>query len=213
MRLVALILAIFIVLGAGFLLLGGHRLFDPNTVQEALNRYRAWALPAGFLLMLADLVLPVPSSAIMNWYGNAYHTLLGGLAGTAVCVAASAAAYWLCRWFGRPVALRIAGERDLDRAKKFFSRWGSVAVAAARPVPMLAEAIYCLAGMSGMPFGRFLAASTVGSAAFAFFFAWLGDVGRSQEEPLAFMALSVLIPAAAWVPVAIWLQVRRRFPD
>lgn len=210
MRLFVLILLVFLVILGGFLLLGESRYFSPDETLKFFNRYRAWAVPVGFGLMMADLVLPVPSSAIMNWYGSAYGTVWGGLVGAAACVAASVAAYWLCRWAGRPAALRIAGPKDLDRTRAFFSRWGTLAVVAARPVPMLAEAVFCLAGMSRMPFGRFLLASTVGAVPFALVFAYLGAMGRELEEPLTMMVLSIVIPMVLWVPVAIVLYRRSR---
>ncbi|MBN2582473.1 MAG: VTT domain-containing protein [Planctomycetes bacterium] len=206
MRLLGLILLVFMVMLASFLLLGGHRFFDPNETVAFFDRYRAWAVPIGFGLMIADLVLPVPSSAIMNWYGQTYGTVAGGLIGTAACLVSSAVAYWLSRLLGHRAAVRIAGQDDLDRTRSFFSRWGSFAVACARPVPMLAEAVCCLAGMSRMPFGRFLAASAVGSLPFALAFAYLGAVGRMKEEPLQFLALSFFIPMLLWIPVAIVLR-------
>jgi len=147
---------------------------------------------------------------VMNWYGLNYGTWLGGLVGASACVAASAVAYWLCRWLGRAAALRIAGQRDLERTREFFSRWGALAIVAARPVPMLAEAVFCLAGMSRMPFGRFLAASAVGAVPFAVAFAYLGSLGRSLEEPMTFMVISVVAPMVLWIPVAVWLGRKAR---
>lgn len=208
MRLAGLVLLVFAVILAGFLLLGRADWLAPQATIDFLTAHQAWAVPAGLGLMMADLVLPVPSSAVMNCYGLIYGTLLGSLAGAVVCLASSLAAYGLCRWLGRPAAMRIAGPKDLERTRRFFSRWGALAVAAARPVPMLAEAVYCLAGMSGMPFGRFVAASALGSLAFAVPFAWLGDVGRQLQEPALFMALSIAIPAVLWIPIALWLRRR-----
>jgi len=169
MRLVLLILGIFVVILAGFLLLGEASFFDPRRTLELLDRYSAWA---------------------------------------AVCVASSLAVYGLCRQLGRRAAVRLAGERDLERVRGFFERWGSLTIVASRPVPMLAEAVVCLAGMSRMPLGRFLLASTVGAIPFAMGFAWLGAVGRATEEPLSMLLVSVAVPLLLWVPVA-WLLARR----
>ena len=203
LRLVGLVLMIFAVLLAGFLLLGGYRLFDPEATGEFFDRWSRWAVPIGFGLMTADLLLPIPSSAIMNWYGQTYGAIGGGLVGAAGCVFSSMIAYWLCRLLGRPAAVRMAGEKDLARTGLFFSRWGSLAIVATRPVPMLAEAVVCLAGMSRMPFGRFLLASAVGSLPFALAFAYLGARGRTEGEPLFYMALSFFIPLVLWIPIAI----------
>jgi membrane protein DedA with SNARE-associated domain len=216
MRLVLLILGIFTFLLVGFLLLGEASFFDPRQTLDLFDRWRAWSVPIGLALMTADLLLPVPSSAIMNWYGSTWAeslgtaggTVVGGLVGAAVCVASSLLIYGLCRWLGRRAAVRLAGERDLERVRGFFERWGSLTIVATRPVPMLAEAVVCLAGMSRMPLGRFLLASTVGAIPFAMVFAWLGAMGRETEEPLSMLVLSIAIPLLLWVPV-VWLLARR----
>lgn len=215
MRLVLLILGIFALVLVGFLLLGEARFFDPRQTLDLLDRWRGWSVPIGLALMIADLLLPVPSSAIMNWYGSTWAawlgtaggTVVGGLVGAAVCVASSLVIYCLCRWLGRRAAVRLAGERDLERVRGFFERWGSLTVVASRPVPMLAEAVVCLAGMSRMPLGRFLLASTIGAIPFALVFAWLGAVGRETEEPLSMLVVSVAIPLLLWIPV-VWLLAR-----
>ena len=210
MRLLTLILIIFTLLLALFLTLGGHRFFDPAATLDLFERHQQWAIPLGFALMMTDLVLPIPSSAVMNWFGIAYGPLLGGLLGSAACIASSSAAYWLSRLLGRRAAQRIAGPDDLQRTQLFFARWGSLAVAAARPLPMIAEAVYCLAGLSRMPFGRFLLATTIGSLPFALAFAWLGHAGRQTQEPLFYLALSVLIPAALWPPIYLLLRRHKK---
>jgi len=212
MRLVGLILLILLIIFAGFLLLGGHRFFDPDATRELFDRWSPWAVPIGFGLMTVDLVLPIPSSAIMNWYGQTYGLVGGGLVGAAACVFSSVVAYWLCRLLGHRAAVRIAGKKDLERTRWFFSRWGSLAIVCAWPVPMLAEALFCLAGVSRMPFGRFLLASATGSLPFAFAFAYLGAVGRAESKPLFYMALSFFIPLLLWIPVAVAFGRKKQSP-
>ena len=64
--------------------------------------------------------------------------------------------------------------------------------------------------MSRMPFGRFLAASVVGAVPFALAFAYLGSLGRSLEEPVTFMVISIVVPMVLWVPVAVCFSRSRR---
>ena len=63
MRLLMLILLVFGVVLGIFLVLGESRWFNPENLLKFFDRHRAWAIPLGFGLMAADLVLPVPSSA------------------------------------------------------------------------------------------------------------------------------------------------------
>jgi membrane protein DedA with SNARE-associated domain len=65
----------------------------------------------------------------------------------------------LDRW-GRYVGI---GAEDLDRADRWFDRWGNLAVFAGRMVPLVRTFVSYPAGISRMPLGRFLFFSTLGS--------------------------------------------------
>jgi uncharacterized membrane protein YdjX (TVP38/TMEM64 family) len=47
-----------------------------------LRKYESWAWALGIALIWADLVLPVPQTAVIAALGIIYGTLLGGLLGT-----------------------------------------------------------------------------------------------------------------------------------
>ena len=62
--------------------------------------------------------------------------------------------------YGRYVRI-TAG--DLDRADRWFERWGAWAVFLGRMVPLVRTFVSYPAGISRMPLGRFIAFSTLGS--------------------------------------------------
>ena len=69
---------------------------------------------AGAGLLVADLLLPIPSTLVMSALGLAYGTLVGGLYAAAGTVVAGLLAYGLSRWLGRPLAVRLAGADALE---------------------------------------------------------------------------------------------------
>jgi membrane protein DedA with SNARE-associated domain len=76
--------------------------------------------------------------------------------------------YFIGAWGGRPLLNRYGryvgiGAEDLDRADRWFDRWGSWAVFFGRMVPLVRTFVSYPAGISRMPIGRFILFSTLGS--------------------------------------------------
>lgn len=158
-----------------------------------------WAWAVGVGLILADLFLPVPATAVMAALGILYGPLAGGLIGGAGSVLAGSIAYALARVIGRRGALLLVGERDLARTQRFFTRAGGYAVAFSRALPLLAEVVACLAGLAGMRPARFLLALACGSLPMGLVFAALGYYG--SDRPTLAIAISAILPLLLW-PVA-----------
>jgi membrane protein DedA with SNARE-associated domain len=86
---------------------------------------------------------------------------LGSLVGAVV-------GYYIGAWGGRPLLDRYGsyvgiGASDLDRADRWFERWGNAAVFFGRMVPLVRTFVSYPAGISRMPMGRFLLFSALGS--------------------------------------------------
>lgn len=87
---------------------------------------------------------------------------------TAGSVVGAVVGYGIGAWGGRPILDRWGryvgiGAADLDRADRWFDRWGSWAVFLGRMVPLVRTFVSYPAGISRMPMGRFLLFSTLGS--------------------------------------------------
>ena len=159
---------------------------------------------AGAGLLVADLLLPIPSTLVMSALGLAYGTLVGGLYAAAGTVVAGLLAYGLSRWLGRPLALRLTGVDALESGEKLFADGGAWLVAGSRCLPILPEAIACLAGLHRMPFRTFFFALLCGGVPTSFLFAAIGALG--QTEPAWALALSVVVPVLLWLVARRWLR-------
>lgn len=201
MRLFLIGLGLAVLFAAPLLVFGDT--FDAALSGDAaagrLRGYGAWAWAAGVGLIVADLVLPIPATAVMVAFGVVYGALTGGLLASAGSFAAGSIAYGATRMLGRRAALVLAGEKDLARSEQFFRRAGGYAVALTRPLPLLPEVIACLAGLSGMPAPAFFASLAVGATGTGFTFAAVGALGI--DRPALAVALGCIIPLAMW-PIA-----------
>lgn len=163
---------------------------------ERLRSFGAWAWLVGMGLIVADLILPVPSTAVIAGLGMLYGPWLGGLIGGLGSILAGLVAYGGCRLLGRRFCHFLVGEANLSRLDRFFSRYGPWAIALSRWMPLLPEALCCLAGMSRMRAVPFLTALSCGSLAMGMTFAFLGEA--YLDRPVVGLAISALIPLAVW---------------
>ena len=61
------------------------RLPTPQEAKDAvlmLREYESWAWAPGIVLIWADVVLPIPQTAVIAAFGVIYGTLIGGLLGS-----------------------------------------------------------------------------------------------------------------------------------
>ncbi|MGB7182247.1 MAG: VTT domain-containing protein [Burkholderiaceae bacterium] len=168
---------------------------DGQTVQwlRDIGPY-AWLSAIG--LLVSDIALPIPSTAVMAGLGILYGPWLGGLIATAGSVLAGVIGYGLCRLFGRPIAVWLAGESMLGYGQGLFERSGGWLVALSRWQPVLPEVVACLAGLSKMRFVPFCVALVCGSAPLGFVFAMIGH--RGQNAPVVTLLASALAPFVLW---------------
>jgi uncharacterized membrane protein YdjX (TVP38/TMEM64 family) len=158
--------------------------------------YGSWVWAIGVLLLMGDLLLPIPATAVMTTLGILYGPLLGGFLSALGSFLAGSLGYGICRQFGRGVAVALLGERDLARGKQLFSRHGGWLIAFSRWLPVLPEVMACMAGLVRMPVKAFLSALACGAIPFGFTFAMLGHAGA--DRPLLAIGLSALIPLILW---------------
>ncbi len=162
------------------------------------QRGDAWWVGGG--LLVSDLLLPVPTSAVLTALGVVYGAFWGGVVGAAGSFAAAATGYWLCRAVGERGARWLLGADDLGRAQAFFAGRGALLVAGSRWVPVLPELLACAAGLAGMRWSRFALASLCGCVPLGF--AWAGVGAWGRDAPGWALALSIVVPLALWYAVS-----------
>ncbi len=181
------------------------------------------------LMAIESACIPLPSEIIMPFAGflvaQGHFTLWGvATAGAIGCNIGSVFAYAAGRYGGRPLALRYGryvfiDAHDIDRADRFFAKYGNSAVLVGRLLPVIRTFIAFPAGVARMPLIRFHVFTFVGSWPWCYGLAWigfqLGEAWNTDPRVKAVLhAFDVVIvvgvlAAAGWF---VWHKLRIRQP-
>ena len=194
-------------------------------------------LYAVFVLMAVDAVFPAASELVMLYAGalaagafSGQHVVLFGdridshfwayvaisLAGTIGYTLGSLVGWGIGAYAGRPLLEERGRWLHLDRAKldradRWFERWGDWAVFLGRLTPVVRSFISIPAGIVRMPIVRFTVLTFLGSAIWCFAIAGAGwALGSSYEHfhhDFAYVEYAVV---AAFIVLIVWLILRRR---
>jgi uncharacterized membrane protein YdjX (TVP38/TMEM64 family) len=177
---------------------------EANDALLALRGYGSWAWALGMALIWADLLLPIPQTAVIAALGIIYGTLLGGLLGSLGLVTSGLLGYVMILTSARRFVQRFVGPQSLHKMESLFDRGGGWAIVLTRSLPYsVPEAMVFLAGLAGMPMRRFTAALTAGSVPTAFAFAAIG--AGWADEPIQALVVSYVIPILL-LPIALYLM-------
>lgn len=163
-----------------------------------LKQNRWVAALAGIGLLWVDIIAPVPSSIIMLANGMLFGVGLGTLLSLIGGLGAAGLGFWLGRQ-GEHWGKRWFGDVAFARAQAFFEQHGMLAVIASRPVPILAEAITIIAGMSRMPGRKFLPALLIGLLPTALIYAVAGAYALEFRSGLYVFLSALLAAGLVWI--------------
>ncbi len=194
-------------------------------------------LYAVFLLMLLDSVLPAASELVMLYAGVVASGALAGqhvalfghridshfwgyvamsLAGVAGQTVGSIIGWAIGLYGGRPLVERHGrwlhlGPENLDRAERWFDRWGDWAVFLGRMTPVVRSFVSIPAGLARMPLGRFTLYSVLGTIPWCFGIAGAGWALGSSWETFHhdFRYVEVLVGVGI-LALLVWYLRRRR---
>ena len=214
---------------------------DREVIPFTLELYDAVGyLGVAIAVALETIVAPIPSEIILPMAGwkvsqsaadsSVLEPLTGlpwnlplavGLA-TAGSLVGAVVGYYIGAWGGRPLLDRYGryvgiGAEDLDRADRWFDRWGGWAVFFGRMVPLVRTFVSYPAGISRMPMPRFLLFTTLGSVPWNLGLIYAGFlVGENYPvieetiKPYEYVIYAVVIAAVVFLVVRFWWGKRQR---
>lgn len=162
----------------------------------------------GVGLLIADVVLPVPSSLVMIAHGALFGVTLGTLLSLVGSVGATLVGFALGRRGGKWMEGVVLPKERL-RVEEMLERWGALAVVITRPVPLLAETTAILAGASAMSWQRVIIASFAGSLPAALLYALTGAVAASFHNTVLMFSFVLLVSGVFWILSRRLLTVKR----
>jgi len=178
---------------------------------------------AGFLFF-EDFGIPVPGETMLiaaSLYAGAGHlnVFVVGIVAFFAAVAGDNVGYVIGRFGGRELVERygkfvlLTGER-LERAEKFFDRYGGRIVVIARFVEGLRQLNGIIAGVAGMHWARFVLFNALGAAIWVAFWTTLGYIAGDHIETVTrdftYFAIGAGAIAAGFVIYHLMRRRRRR---
>lgn len=183
------------------------------------------ALGVGLLVALENLIPPIPSEIVLAMAGylageGRVNVVLVTVAATAGSVTGALALYWLGavvgedrlkRWLDRVPLVELD---DLEKADRWFERYGGRAVFLGRMAPVVRSLVSIPAGADRMPLGRFVGLTTLGSGIWNSIFVGLGYAlgSRWQEIDRYSTWFDAALLSGFGIAVTIWVvkRIRRR---
>lgn len=191
---------------------------------------------------LETIVAPIPSEVILpmaGWKvsqsaadpsvlepltGLPWNIPLAVILATVGSLAGALVGYAIGAWGGRPILDRYGGYAgisadDLDRADRWFERWGTWAVFFGRMVPLVRTFVSYPAGISRMPLGRFIVFTTLGSVPWNAGLIYAGFVvGENYPQieaaikPYEYVIYAIVIGLVVVLVGRWWWSKRRETP-
>ena len=191
----------------------------------ATDVVRDLGLPGIFALMTAESAcIPIPSEATMLFAGfNVHNGEYSLFAATAAGVLGNLVGSWIAYavgYFGRIELLERHGrwlhvrKSSLDRAERWFERWGGWAVFFSRMLPIVRTFISLPAGVARMPFWRFTLLTLLGCIPWVFMLTFIGQQVGSQwhewKDALHYVDYAVAALIVVGIVYLIVRAIRRR---
>jgi uncharacterized membrane protein YdjX (TVP38/TMEM64 family) len=154
-------------------------------------------------LLTADVLLPIPSSLVMAADG----ALFGFTAGSIIALTGNVAGFFFAYWLGgrsSPLIQKFVSKQELDRGSRILRKWGVPALILTRPLPILAETITIMAGVSKLPFAKSLMAVAIGSLPASLLYAWAGSQAKDSDVTVIIFLALIGIAAVAWIIDRRW---------
>lgn len=167
---------------------------------------RLWIAGIGIALLVADVLLPVPSSVVAMGLCWSLGPLWGGVSVAVGGLLAFATGYGLGRLMPEPRLRRWIGSALWDRVREQARDRALWWIVFARPLPVLAELSALLAGVWRVPPLVAFAHAAAASAAMGALYALSAWWGAQAPTPVATLCAMTALPAAMWWGHRLWLQ-------
>ena len=184
-----------VILGAFFTLtLLVFKVFDLLTVEDIkawltqLQHAPHWVIGLFIIsLLIVDLFIAVPTLSLTILSGFFVGVELGVLYSSVGMAGAGTLGYGLSRYKGESFLKKLCkNDEELSDMKSLFSAHGPMALSLCRAAPMLPEISSCLAGVTKMPFRKYILFYLLGTIPYAIIAAYAGSISSIDNPSPAF---------------------------
>lgn len=197
---VAAMMAFFVIVFFVVEALGISVLVDPT---PWLRQRGVLTAGLGVGLLIADVLLPVPSSLVMVAHGSLFGVVGGTLLSLLGSLGAALFAFAIGRG-GGTLLERLVMPAERDQANRMLARWGGLAVVVSRPIPILAETVAIMAGTSPLKWGSMTLAALAGSLPPALLYALTGATVTNFVSTSLMFGVVLLVTGTFWLIGQLW---------
>jgi uncharacterized membrane protein YdjX (TVP38/TMEM64 family) len=147
-----------------------------------------------FIILVSDIILPVPSSIVMYSNGAILGMLNGFLLSLISVILSSVVGYFI----GRGSSAILKSEVDVS-AKKILEKYGYPAVLITRGIPIISESVCIVCGFNRYNFVVYLALNVAGYIPICLIYAYFGSIAANQNLFFISLGSSLLVSFLLWV--------------
>lgn len=168
---------------------------DENRIKQWVDGF-GWFGPVVLVLaMIAQMfLLIIPTILLMVVSILAYGPFWGSIIIIASVFSASSVGYFIGRYFGQTIVLKLLGQKTENKIESFIDDYGFWAVIITRLNPFLSnDAISFVGGILKMGYWRFIGATIIGILPLTIFIAILGKSTDTLKSGLLYGSIVVLV--------------------
>jgi len=197
----AALMAFFVILFFIVDALGVPLLSDPTPWMKHRG---ILAASLGVGLLIADVLLPVPSSLVMVAHGALFGVWVGTFLSLVGSVGAAMFGFAIGRRGGKFLN-RAVTPAEQSRANQLLARWGALGIIVTRPIPVLAETVAIMSGTSSLSWSTVMLASIAGSLPPALLYALTGAAVANFQSTSLMFGVVLLVAGLFWL-VGRWFE-------
>jgi len=183
---------------------------DEERISRWVGTFGWWGPFFIILAMVAQMFLVVVNVvALMLVAILAYGPFWGSLIAIVAVLAAAGVGFLIGRVVGEAWISKLIGPKNNQRVAVFIQNYGLWAVIIARVSPFLSnDAVSFAAGLAGMGFGRFMAATFAGILPLTVLLAWLGENNQRLKAGLVWVSVLSLVALVGYFVYKRYVRVR-----
>ncbi len=209
-----------VILGAFFTItLLVFKVFDLLTVEDIkmwltqMQYAPHWVIGLFIItLLIVDLFIAVPTLSLTILSGFFVGLELGVFYSSVGMAGAGTLGYSLSRFKGESFLKKLCkNEKELSDMKSLFSAHGPMALSLCRAAPMLPEISSCLAGVTKMPFKKYILFYLLGTIPYAIIAAYAGSISSlDNPSPALFTFVGMFaVLSLAWGVFLIYKRSKK----
>lgn len=190
-------------------LLGWLTVDNVRAMLEAAHALdRRWVAAVVIAVLFADLFVAVPTLTTCVLAGYFLGAQAGSLAAATGMLVAGGSGYLISRRWGEGLLLRVLRDpHRLAEMRHAFEGNGFAVLLICRALPILPEVSCCMAGLTRMPWLRFVTAFVIGTVPYACIAAYAGS-RSSLANPTPALLTAAVLSGGLWLIWAVWLRRR-----